>query len=119
MAVKMRLAKSCSLSCLFVFVLRCLELSAAPLTCDLSQYHQSTPGLAANLDAEELAVQWDGESDQKLRARLGIRDGVPVVRELSIQTRGGSWTVLARDLTPEFRVTTGVRRTNHGLPEEN
>jgi hypothetical protein len=31
----------------------------------------------------------------------------------------GQWTALGRDLKPVFGVTTGIRRTNHGLPEEN
>ena len=34
-------------------------------------------------------------------------------------TKGGKWVTLGRDLIPEFGVTTGVRRTGHGLPESN
>src|SRR5262245_8579317 len=117
MAAKIGVANLCGLSCLVTFLLSGVGLNAAPLTCDLSQY-QSRPGLTADIDMDELAVQWEGESAQKLRVRFAVRDGVPIVRELSIQSAGG-WIVLARDLAPEFRVTTGIRRTNHGLPEEN
>ena len=92
--------------------------SGATLPCDLSEY-RPLPGLAAKVEADDLDVQWDGEAGQKLRAHLGIQDGVPTVRELSIQAPGGDWRVLGQNLTPEFGVTTGVRRTNHGLPEEN
>src|SRR5262245_62295684 len=92
--------------------------NAKPLDCDLSQY-QVRPGLEAAVAGEELAVHWDGEANQKLRARFAIVDGVPTVRELAIVPSAGSWQVLGRDLTPEFQVTTGIRRTNHGLPEEN
>jgi len=94
------------------------SLSAAPRAYDLSQY-KPLPGLMATVDGDDLVVGWDGESEQKLRARFAISNGVPTVRELAVQSSGKSWQVLARDLTPEFRVTTGIRRTNHGLPEEN
>lgn len=93
-------------------------LNAAPLNCNLDQYRPQ-PGLEANMEADTLVVRWDGEPGQKLRAQFGITNGVPVVRELAIQPEAGPWTVLARDLIPEFRVTIGIRRTNHGLPEEN
>src|SRR5262245_33023247 len=93
-------------------------VNAQPLNCDLSQHRPQT-GLTAAVEGDELVVRWDGESSQKLLARFVIRDGIPTVRELAVQPAGGQWQVLGRDLTPEFRVTTGIRRTNHGLPEEN
>lgn len=105
------------LNCILAWGLCSPILNAATLNCDLAQY-QPLPGLVANIEMEQLAVHWDGESGQKLRARFAIKDGIPVVRELAIQPSAGGWRVLARALTPEFRVTTGVRRTNHGLPEE-
>src|SRR5436190_3421351 len=93
-------------------------LNAAPLTCDLNQY-RALQGLEATVETDALVVRWDGERGQKLRGRFGITNGVPAIRELAIQSKAGSWMVLAQDLTPEFGVTTGIRRTNHGLPEEN
>ena len=106
------------LSIAFLWTLSESVLSAATLDCDLEAY-QPIPGLVANIELGDLAVQWDGESGQKLRAQFGIQDGVPAVRELSIQPHGGLWRVLGRNLTPELGVTTGVRRTNHGLLEKN
>src|SRR5689334_18051879 len=97
-------------TCFVAWAVCTVSVNAATLNCDLSQY-QPLPGLTAVAEMDELAVQSDGEGDQKLRARFGINDGVPTVRELSIQS-SGSWKVLGRDLTPEFRVTTGIRRTN-------
>src|SRR5262249_31122621 len=44
---------------------------------------------------------------------------VPALRELAIRSKDGPWKTLAQDLVPEFQVTTGIRRTNHGLPEAN
>src|SRR5262245_3509211 len=92
--------------------------SAANLNCNLNQY-QPLEGLAANVESDELVVHWDGESGQKLRARFTIHDGIPTVQELAVQPASGSWQILARNLTPDIGVTTGIRRTNHGLPEEN
>jgi hypothetical protein len=36
-----------------------------------------------------------------------------------VRRKGGGWTTLGRDLVPEFGVTTGVRRTGHGLDHEH
>src|SRR5262245_2845943 len=113
--------KSARLSSLIVILmcgLGCPVASAANLNCDLSQY-QRLPGLTANVEMEALSVQWDGDSGQKLRAQFTIREGIPTVQELAFQPAAGSWQILARNLTPEFGVTTGIRRTNHGLSEEN
>jgi hypothetical protein len=106
------------LSCILIWVFSGASVNAAPLNCDLSQY-RSAPGLVAAVETDNLVVHWDGEASQKLRVRFAIVAGVPMVRELAIAPRGGTWSVLARDLTPEFGVTTGIRRTNHGLLEEN
>src|SRR5262249_2110617 len=111
-------ASRISLIVILVFALVGPVASAANLNCDLSQY-QPLPGLTANAATEELVVHWNGESAQNLRPRLTIRDGIPTVLELAVQPAGGSWQILARNLTPDFGVTTGIRRTNHGLAEEN
>ncbi len=84
---------------------------------DLSQY-RSLPGLEAESRPEELIVSWRGEGGSPFRVRFGIDRGTPVVRKIETRTRGG-WNVLGHNLTPEFGVTTGFRRTGHGLPEEN
>ena len=57
------------LSSIVLFTLSSAVLNAAPLRCDLAQYRPVT-GLAARVEMDDLVVEWDGESDQKLRARL-------------------------------------------------
>src|SRR5207244_11143474 len=61
----------------------------------------------------------DGERAQQLRAAFALENQVPIIRELAVRPRAGEWKTLGRNLTPEFGVTTGIRRTNHGLPESN
>jgi len=94
------------------------SVAGAALDCDLSRYRPQS-GLEARVEQEALVVEWRGERDQRFRAQFVIEDGSPTVRELALRGRGGQWTALGRDLKPVFGVTTGIRRTNHGLPEEN
>lgn len=72
--------------------------------CDLSAY-KPQDGLKAEASGDDLTISWRGESGQQLRAVLAIRGGQPLIRELFIDGK-----TLARDLTPEFEVTTGRRR---------
>ena len=90
--------------------------AAEPPTVDLTGYRPQ-PGLEAAQEEETLTLRWDGERQQECLARLTILDGVPTVRELAVRKEGGKWVTLGRNLIPEFGVTTGVRRTGHGLPE--
>ena len=57
-----------------------------------------------------LEVTWQGERREQLRASFAIRDGQPVVQELAARKEGGAWIVLGQNLTPEFQITSGVRR---------
>src|SRR6185437_9526607 len=75
--------------------------ATAPPTWDMTGYRPQ-PGLEAVAEDESLNVRWEGERGQELRARK----------------EGGEWSTLGRDLVPEFEVTTGIRRTGHGLPHE-
>ncbi|PYQ98682.1 MAG: hypothetical protein DMF97_12205 [Acidobacteria bacterium] len=84
-------------------------LVADSVRCDLSDY-KAAPGLTAGLEQDLLAVSWNGQAGSELRARYAIDGGQPIVRDFSIRKTGGQWSVLGRDLTPEYRVTTGVRR---------
>ena len=92
--------------------------AANPPTVDLTGYRPQ-PGLEAALEEATLTVRWDGGSEQECLARFTVLDGVPTVRELAVRKKSGNWVILGRDLMPEFGVTTGLRRTGHGLPEEN
>jgi hypothetical protein len=81
--------------------------------------YRSQPGLIAVIEGGALAIRWEGQGGQELLARLEIVDGVPTVRELGGRKKDSAWVTLGRDLVPEFVVTTGVRRTGHGLDEEH
>jgi hypothetical protein len=79
------------------------------LNCDLGGY-KPQDGLKAQLRGSALEVAWQGERRDQLRASFAIRGGQPVVQELAARKNGGSWIVLGQNLTPEFELTTGVRR---------
>src|SRR5262249_23624495 len=81
----------------------------SPSVCDLSAYKAST-GLTAAIEQDALAVTWSAEAGSELRARYAMNAGQPVIRDLSIRKDGGAWRVLGRNLAPEYRVTSGVRR---------
>ena len=81
----------------------------AQLNCDLAGY-KPLNGLKAQMRAGLLEVTWQGERREPLRAVFTIRDRQPVVQELAARKEGGAWTVLGTNLTPEFQVTSGVRR---------
>ncbi len=81
---------------------------AQTLNCDLQAY-KPQDGLNAQMRNGALELTWRGERGQSLRAILGTQNGQPLVRELAIE-KNGKWSVLGRDLTPEYQVTTGRRR---------
>ena len=83
--------------------------AAAPGDCDLSAY-KPQEGLKAESRAGLLEVTWQGERREQLRAVFTIRNRQPLVRELAVRKAGGPWIVLGANLSPEFQVTSGVRR---------
>ena len=91
--------------------------AAQPPIVDLTGYRPQ-PGLEAAHEEASLTVRWDGEREQKCVVRFTVLDGVPTVRELAVRNKSGDWVTLGRDLVPEFGVTTGLRRSGHGLAEE-
>ncbi len=99
----------------------CLVFLADPApaqTVDMTGY-RPLAGLVAVSEGGSLTVTWDGEAGQELHARFSIVDGTPTVGELAARKKGGEWTTLGKGLVPEFGVTTGVRRTGHGLDHEH
>jgi hypothetical protein len=84
-------------------------LLADSLNCDLSQYKAGS-GLTAAVDGNLLVVTWTGQGRTELRARYAIESATPVVRDLSVRKSGGQWAALGQNLTPEFRVVSGIRR---------
>jgi len=79
------------------------------LNCDLGGY-KPQDGLKARMQGGALEVTWQGERRDQLRASFGIRNGQPVIQELAARKNGGAWIVLGQNLTPEFELTSGVRR---------
>ncbi len=80
--------------------------------CDLSGYKEQV-GLKAQMHAGALELIWQGERQNELRAAFTVRNGQPVVQELAVRKGGGAWIVLGRNLTPEFELTSGIRRLSN------
>jgi hypothetical protein len=71
--------------------------------------------LRASLAGNQLQLTWQGESGQQLRAAFGISNGQPVVRELAVRKGQAAWSILARDLTPEFDIVARRRVSEQQL----
>src|SRR5262245_42706464 len=89
---------------------------ADPLTCNLTNY-KAAAGLTAAVADNTLAVTWDGDNNSELRMRFGIDAGAPIVREIAVRKKGGQWSTLATNVTPEFRVVSGLRRATQQQTE--
>ncbi|MEJ7608593.1 MAG: hypothetical protein WKF37_20560 [Bryobacteraceae bacterium] len=81
----------------------------AQLNCDLNTY-KAQDGLKAQMKGGLLLVAWQGERREQLRAAFTIREGQPLVQELAARKDSGNWIVLGSNLSPEFQITSGVRR---------
>jgi hypothetical protein len=81
-----------------------LAVRAGALDCDLRAYAPK-PGLTASVEPDAVVLAWQGDRDVPLRMSLAVDRGQPVVRELAAGGR-----TLAKDLSPEFAVTSGRRR---------
>ncbi len=100
-----------------VIVLLASSVSFAdPLTCNLAAY-KATAGLTASVSDNTLVVTWDGDRDTELRLRFAIDGGTPTIRELAVRKKAGQWTTLATNVTPEFRIVTGLRRATQQQTE--
>ena len=99
-----------------MLLLAASTVHADPLTCDLTGY-KATPGLTAAVADETLSVSWDGDNNQELRLRLTIASGTPTIKELALRKKGGQWATLATNVTPEFRVVSGLRRATQQQTE--
>ncbi len=100
----LRLIRTLTCACLWTALAAGQELN-----CDLGGY-KPQEGLKAQLRAGALEFNWQGERRDQLRASFTIRGGQPVVQELAARKNGGNWIVLGQNLTPEFELTSGVRR---------
>lgn len=89
---------------------------AHALACDLTEYRVHT-GLTATTEQDVLVVSWAGQAGAELRLRFAVESGRPIIRDLAVRPHAGPWAVLGRDLTPEYRVTSGVRRMSEQQAE--
>ena len=79
-----------------------------PLQCRFDDY-KPVEGIHAKMNQGTLEVAWRGEAREQLQALFTIREGHPVAQQLAARSNG-AWHILAKDLTPDFQVTTGRRR---------
>ncbi len=86
--------------------------AAGALNCNLTQYKASN-GLTAAIEGDLLTVSWTGQATSQLRARFAIDGGTPTIRDLSVRRGAGDWAMLGQNLTPEYQVTTGIRRMSN------
>jgi hypothetical protein len=86
--------------------------SADPLSCDASGY-RAQAGLTASAGADAVTLTWNGAPRQELRASFAVAGGAPIVRELALRSNGGAWQTVAANLTPEFRIASGIRRMSN------
>jgi len=84
-------------------------VSGQDVKCNLDGY-KAIEGMNVEAKADATTITWQGEAGQQLMAQFAIRNGQPVVSQLGARTTGGQWTVLGKDLSPDFEVTTGKRR---------
>ena len=89
---------------------------ADPLKCDLTGY-KTAPGLTAAVADDTLSLVWDGDNGQELRLRFTLNGGTPTIKELALRKKGGQWATLATNVTPEFRVVSGLRRATQQQTE--
>lgn len=88
------------------------QAAAAPLVCKTDAY-KAAEGLNFAADGEALVVTWAGDPGQEGRLRLTVRNGEPVIEDLSLRKAGGAWSSLASNVSPDFSVTTGLRRMSN------
>lgn len=85
---------------------------ADPLACDLAGY-KAGDGLTAQMSGDTLTLTWQGDPGQEGRLTLAIDGGAPKIKDLSLRKAGGAWSSLVADVTPDFHVTTGLRRMSN------
>ncbi|HZY72077.1 MAG TPA: hypothetical protein VFE22_03105 [Edaphobacter sp.] len=84
--------------------------AAQGMKCNIDDY-KPVAGIRAEVNGEATILTWQGEGGQQLRAEFTLKNGQPVVQELAARAAGGTWSVLGRDLSPDFEVTSGMRRS--------
>src|SRR5580704_6074048 len=88
------------------------RMTAASIACDRAHYVMH-PGLRADDGADGLTISWSAEGDRELKLLFTIDEGTPTIRSITSGRASGGWTTLAGNLTPEFRIVSGVRRMSN------
>ncbi|MDP6581578.1 MAG: hypothetical protein QF681_13060, partial [Vicinamibacterales bacterium] len=108
-----------SVSCLTVMLLgpavskAGAQPNSATSMCDLRAYTER-PGATARVSGDELVVAWAGAAGERVRLRLAIRQGVPVIAELALRSdSSATWWPVATDLGIDFRIVEGFRRISN------
>ena len=103
---------------MFRYFICCISLSLSvslsgqpdPLNVSLSNYSPSEQ-LTAEVNDDTLTVRWNGMDAERLRVKFVVLRGRPTVAELAARSSATEpWRVLGRNLQPEYRIVTGVRR---------
>lgn len=81
----------------------------AQTLCDMAQY-RSGAAVKAEQGPGQVTLTWPGDPGEEVRFRFVLDKGVPVIRELALRRGAGEWTAILANVTPEFRVATGLRR---------
>jgi hypothetical protein len=97
-----------------VAVLAAQTAAAQGLTCDLSGYAPNGPHSSVQVSGEVLTVEWAGTGAERVRLRLAIREGTPVIDELALRAaNASSWVGVGTNLGFEFRIVEGLRRISN------
>src|SRR6185437_179302 len=102
--------KSCGLSLVLSLTLLSGIAAGQSLKCNMDGY-KPVVGVRTEMKGNAVALTWEGEKGQQLMAEFALKDGQPVVQELAARMAGGAWSVLGKDLSPDFEVTSGMRRS--------
>ena len=98
------------------FLLFILKVNATPIDFDLTKY-KTQPGLEATVSNNMLEIIWNGEKNTQVKLQLTIENGVPTIKEMAIQEVGEKWQLIGSDLTPEYRIVSGIRRVTQQQTE--
>ena len=89
--------------------------AASAQVCGLAGY-KAGAGLVAEATPGGVVLAWNGDSGRQLRLGLAIVDGTPTIREWLIRSVDGAWIPVAKNVTADYRLTSGLRRmTNQQL----
>lgn len=114
---------------LLLLLTLCSLAAAEPLECDFSNYRWSDDLQAEAIDGD-IVVRWRGGpvmwvrgtfgttpvGATRLRARFGLDEGGPVIRDLAMVASSGEWVSAIRDARPGFSVAEWAQQTADQSP---